>query len=286
MKSYSLPALAVAGACVLALGGVAAAQPPPAAPPTVDWTGVYAGLNIGGDVFHNQLQGSGVTLQPLTTGDVGPGFVSDQPAFFNPLGSKGRDTDWLWGGQLGFNQQRGSFVWGIEGDANQMFGQARNSALYGLPSTGLTNSSTVGILHTARPRWQVTVGPRVGWSTGSLLLYATGGAAFASVREGAAYSYAPSVTTAVAAANPGVAFGPYASGWEADKTLTGWTVGAGAEVAVAKNVSLGAEYRHADYGDRDFSFAGPGRVAEVSRIGFTDDSVVAKVNLRFAGRLF
>jgi opacity protein-like surface antigen len=286
MKSISLPALAVAGACGLALGGVAAAQPPLAAPPTVDWTGVYAGLNIGGDVFDNPFRGSGVTVQQLTTADVGPGFASDPPAFFKTIGGRGEDSDWLWGGQLGFNQQMGSFVWGIEGDANELFGQARNSALYALAPTALTDASAVGIVRTADPRWQVTVGPRVGWSTGSLLLYATGGAAFAKVREGAAYSYAPSVTAAVASANPGVAFGPYGSGWEADKTLTGWTVGAGAEVALSKSVSLGAEYRHADYGDRDYSLAGPGRVAEFSRVGFNDDSVVAKVNLRFANHLF
>ena len=112
--------------------------------------------------------------------------------------------------------------------------------------------------------------------------------AIADVKEGAAYGYAPTTTAAVATANPGVAYGPYSNYASRDNVLTGWTVGAGAEWALNRQVSIGAEYRHADYGHStyDFGSGAPDTTSEAARIGFTDDQVLAKVNFRFGPGMF
>jgi len=40
------------------------------------------------------------------------------------------------------------------------------------------------------------------------------------------------------------------------ETLSGWTIGAGADFAVTPNLILRAEYLYADYGSSTFGFAG------------------------------
>jgi opacity protein-like surface antigen len=92
----------------------------------------------------------------------------------------------------------------------------------------------------------------------------------------------------VAAANPGTTFGPFANASSNDSTLTGWTVGGGAEYRVNHAVSVGAEYRHSDYGSPGYFLGSgaPGATSESTRIGFTDDQVLAKVNFHFGPGIF
>jgi len=138
------------------------------------------------------------------------------------------------------------------------------------------------------PDWTASVRGRVGWAMDRVLLYGTGGLGLADARQSAFYAYTPTVTSAVTTANPGVTFGPYGDGSGEHRVMVGWTAGGGAEFALNRAVSIGAEYRHSDYGSADFALGSNavGATHEFTKIGLSDDQLLAKVNFRFGGGLF
>jgi len=285
MKLFSLTTTALAGVAGLAFAIPALAQP---ASDTVDWTGPYVGLNVGGTGSNTQVAPGAATTNQLSGVSAGAGAVTVPAATFNTSQMDFSHTGVTGGGQVGYNKQYGHIVVGVEGDMDAVGGRSGQFAGYSLPATGVTSSSSVAIGHFTEPEWTSTVRGRVGYAMGKLLVYGTGGLAIADVKEGAAYGYAPTTTAAVATANPGVAYGPYSNYASRDNVLTGWTVGAGAEWALNRQVSIGAEYRHADYGHStyDFGSGAPDTTSEAARIGFTDDQVLAKVNFRFGPGMF
>jgi outer membrane immunogenic protein len=290
MKSFSFVTAAVAGvgACALALPALAQPSGPGPAPGTVDWNGPYVGLNVGWNGAGSQAGPGSATTNQLTGVSAGAGPVTVPPATFPTARMDFGSSSWAGGGQVGYNHQMGHIVVGLEGDLDGVGGRAHQFSSYALPATALTTANAVGIDRFTDPNWTASIRGRVGWATGPVLFYGTGGLAIADVRQSAFYSYAPTVTPAVAAANPGSAFGPFSNAASADSTLTGWTVGAGAEYAVNHAISIGAEYRHSDYGNPGYALGagGAGDTAEATRIGFTDDQVVAKVNFHFGPGIF
>jgi outer membrane immunogenic protein len=118
---------------------------------------------------------------------------------------------------------------------------------------------------TTKSDWQGSARGRVGWAFNQILLYATGGWAFAHITN--TYD-----TTAFG--------GGFAS---ISGTRSGWTVGGGAEYALNKNWSLRAEYRYSDFGN----------VADQSSIAFfpatrvnrhiTESQVQAGFSYKFDG---
>jgi outer membrane immunogenic protein len=287
MPSFSLTTTALAGAAAFAFAVPALAQPAPASD-TVDWTGPYVGLNVGWTGSGNQATPGTATTNQLTGVSAGAGAVTVPPATF-PTSRMDYSSDGLaGGGQVGYNKQFGHIVFGLEGDMDGVSGRSGQFANYSLPATGLTSANAVAIGHFAQPNWTSTIRGRVGYAMGKLMVYGTGGLAIADVRQQAFYSYTPTTTAAVATANPGATFGPYSNFGTRDNTLTGWTVGAGAEWALNKQVSIGAEYRHSDYGNSTYNFgsSAPDTTSEAARLGFTDDQVLAKVNFRFGPGMF
>jgi outer membrane immunogenic protein len=290
MKTLSFVVASLAGASGCALGLPALAQPPAAgpAPDTADWNGPYVGLNLGWTGANSQARAGSATTNQLTGVSAGAGPVSVPSASF-PTAQMNYSSDGVsGGGQVGYNRQMGHVVVGLEGDMEAVGGRARQFSSYALPATALTSANTVTIDRATDPNWTASVRGRVGWATGPVLLYGTGGLALADVRQSAFYTYAPTVTAAVAAANPGTTLGPFANGSSAQSVLTGWTVGGGAEYRLNRAVSIGAEYRHADYGHSTYFLGsgGPGAISEAARIGFADDQVLAKVNFRFGPTMF
>lgn len=134
------------------------------------------------------------------------------------------DTFTLSGGLLGalagYNVQLGQFVLGLEGDV------AWSGIAGGAPCALLPTSTCGGTVN-----WLGTVRGRAGVALDGALLYVTAGIAAA----GASASVTPPA--------------PGSTGTFAD-TLVGYTVGGGAEVFVADNVSLKAEYAYVDLGPR------------------------------------
>jgi iron complex outermembrane recepter protein len=120
------------------------------------------------------------------------------------------------GGTAGANYQVGRFVVGVEvdGDWTDAHGFGTFAAASFCAGGCLTNNN-----------WLATARGRAGYALDPLLIYGTGGAAFGDVR--ANFSNDP-VSSA---------------------TKAGWTVGAGVEVALAKNWTAKAEYLFVDLGD-------------------------------------
>jgi outer membrane immunogenic protein len=104
---------------------------------------------------------------------------------------------------------------------------------------------------------------RVGMTWDRMLLYITGGGAWARDK----FEYV--------AAGVGTA--------SASDTRFGWTIGAGLEFALAPNWSLAAQYNYVDFGNRDTSFSGGGVVAFTDRIDQQLHLVTARLNYRFGG---
>jgi outer membrane immunogenic protein len=148
------------------------------------WTGFYVGANIG------------------------YGWARDDDSFsnFQPEGIFG-------GGQIGFNVQRGNFVFGIEADlqASDINDKARF----------VTGAGDVVTLKSEFD-WFGTVRGRIGYAMDRTLIYFTGGFAFGGVDN--------SVTI------NGVKFGK-------DSTETGYVLGGGIEHKFGPSWSLKGEYQ-------------------------------------------
>lgn len=160
--------------------GPAPYYPPPAS--IYNWTGPYAGLNLGyqwAKVTNNVTEPSGIAG----------------------------------GGQLGYNWQLGQFVFGLETDI-----QASAA------------DDTFAPYKFSNP-WFGTLRARIGYAINNVMLYGTGGLAYGELK--------------------GEFFG-----LEEDKTLVGWTAGAGIEYGFAQNWSAKLEYLYMDLASRTYSITG------------------------------
>jgi outer membrane immunogenic protein len=160
--------------------GPAPYYPPPAS--VYNWTGPYAGLNLGyqwAKVTNNVTEPSGIAG----------------------------------GGQLGYNWQLGQFVFGLETDI-----QASAA------------DDTFAPYKFSNP-WFGTLRARIGYAINNVMLYGTGGLAYGELK--------------------GEFFG-----LEEDKTLVGWTAGAGIEYGFTQNWSAKLEYLYMDLASRTYSITG------------------------------
>ena len=184
----------------------------PVAAPAYDWTGLYAGVNLGYGVARNPTN--------MFEGLFGGGeSVALQPAGV------------LGGVQLGYNWQFAPhWVAGIEADF-QGTGQSSSDCLMRcLPVAA-------EIVEQKMP-WFGTVRGRLGWASGPMLVYATGGVA-----------YGREETTATIIDPPTPSISPQFA-----HTRTGWVAGAGIEGAIAANWTAKAEYLHIDLGSATDAF--------------------------------
>jgi outer membrane immunogenic protein len=195
---------------VIALTGFAFAAdmplkaPPPPMAPAFSWTGLYVGAQVGYAWARDNgsIENPGVPVAILFP------FTVDM-------------TGVIGGGHIGYNMQFNQWVIGVEGSVD---------------GTDLKSAFTVGVCPlfcgnaTTKLGLQSSVRGRVGVAFDRILLYATGGVAFADIKN--TYD-----TTAFG--------GGFAS---IDKTHTGWTAGGGLAYAVTNNWSLRAEYRYSDFG--------------------------------------
>jgi outer membrane immunogenic protein len=199
--------------------GVIAADMPLKAPeaPAYQWSGCYAGLNLGGGT-------SGTNFN--STVDPGTHLLGTNPAVVAGDGSGGANADGvLAGGQVGCNWQTGTLVLGLEGDfdyfhSHPSFSNNTNTLSDGATPFTISQSLTTDFLTTIRPR--------IGIAADRNLAYITGGAAFTRV------SYTESYADGAAPPAAGTA--------TASRYLAGWTAGAGWEYAFAANWTIRAEY--------------------------------------------
>jgi outer membrane immunogenic protein len=186
----------------VALAADLAPQPvEPAAPVApYNWTGFYAGLHAGGGWGRESDNQSG--LFPATA--TATGVVSDK---FNLDGFIG-------GAHAGYNYQIDQFVLGAEGDIDY----ANIKGSHPFSYTGGTYVGTLGL----KSDIQGSIRLRAGYAIDNILLYVTGGVAFANGK----------LTT---------------DGIGSSNTHTGWTVGGGVEYAFTENWIGRAEVRYTDF---------------------------------------
>ncbi len=176
------------------------------------WRGFYGGVNAG----YSSGGDDNVTLS-------GPGIGT-------AIGSL-EPNGWSGGGQIGYNAQFQSLVFGIEADLQSAdIGDGISGPV---PGTGYFAAASTNV------DWFSTLRGRVGYAAGPALLYATGGFAFADV------------DTHVNASN-----GVNSVSFSNDEVKTGYALGGGIEWAFLPNWSLKSEYLYVNLGDNDFTAPG------------------------------
>jgi outer membrane immunogenic protein len=179
--------------------------------PAAQWSGFYVGAQVGyafgSDQTRIQVAGFPLTL-------LAPDY----------------DTGGAVGGvHAGFNYQTGLAVLGLEGDL-ELAGVDGTVDLTGsgrFPGYRMSSSTEIDL--------QGSLRARLGVAIDRLMIYGTGGLAFASV-ENVYRAELPS----------GNVFGSPAgdSSAKVDEIRWGWSLGAGAEYAVTSSVTARAEYRY------------------------------------------
>jgi outer membrane immunogenic protein len=167
------------------------------------WTGLYLGGNVGGKWGRFNETVSNPVAALAFTGDSDASFVG--------------------GGQLGYMWQAGQFVFGVEGDIDAT--RLRNTfTSVGLPPAPFVAGDTLAV----RNDWQASARGRLGWAWDRVLIYGTGGAAWANLKATGTFPAVGAIPGTITAL---------------DRTVFGWTVGGGLDYALAPGWSLGAEYR-------------------------------------------
>jgi outer membrane immunogenic protein len=204
------------------------APPPPRAPvayipaaPVFTWTGFYVGINTG--------------------------YAFGQSNWSSPLGSSGwfNVNGALAGATIGGNYQIGALVVGGEADFDWQNVRGRQVGSGCFPANCASASNWVG-----------TFRARLGYAIDRVLIYATGGGAFANIQ--ASFAALP---------------------W-AGSTELGWSSGAGVEVAMTDNWTAKIEYLAVGFQHPSCGLANCFAAPPVS-VSFYESMVRAGINYKF-----
>lgn len=241
LGTVALPALLAGPAMAADLPVKARPLPPPA---VYDWTGFYAGLNLGGAWARSDATTtpSCMLLPPFVAYFCFPTGGQANAAAIAAAGTGSMSgSAFTGGGQIGHNWQNGSIVYGGELDLESFHIRAARQVSANYPvQFGLVNPTrTFTIASAVSTDWLFTARGRVGWAFGNVLAYATGGLALTNL--GATNSFIDNV---ILVANGG----PGAGTWANSTTKVGWTVGGGVEWAWSRDWTVKAEYLYLNFG--------------------------------------
>ena len=211
-----------------------------------DFNGPYIGATFGVPmqssdggstlVFDTNLDGTYGDTVTTTTGAnaFSPGFCNGAATGSGNVNCRDDKDGFEYFGRVGVDRRMGNFVVGALLEAGRS--EARD-AVSGFSTTPASYTMS------RKADWQGSARLRAGYTPGGgALFYVTGGGAYARLNN----SFTTS-NTANSFADNGKT-----NGW-------GWAAGGGAEVMVAKNVSLGLEYLYTDLKDNDYVVnVGPG----------------------------
>jgi outer membrane immunogenic protein len=224
MRNFRLVVSVAVAVSAFGVGAASAADMavkarPIAVDPSYNWTGFYVGLNAG--YGWNDNRNVAISGSPLITGSQAIGSV--------PLAVGLRPEGFLGGGQIGYNYQFGGRgVFGIEADF--AWADIKDSNFINLPVAAPTVQTSVS----EKIDFFGTVRGRLGVTFDRLLVYGTGGFAFANVKQRGNIDEFFGAGRQFIANSSGLRYG--------------WTVGGGAEWALSKNWSVKAEYLYYDLG--------------------------------------
>jgi opacity protein-like surface antigen len=217
--SLSMKKIFLATSALLVMTATASAADFPMKAPLVapaavySWTGFYIGGNIGGGVASTHF---------------------DDPCFYC---SSATPTNGFFtgGAQIGYNYQFGSGLVGIEADVNGN-SAFKNSVIGGDDSFAMR----VGI----KADLSGTIRARAGLVVNNALVYVTGGAAWADIKQ-SGVEFSNNTTNTLPVGTP--------TGDTANRSGVVWggVIGAGVEFALSPNWTVGGEFLHTMYADRD-----------------------------------
>jgi outer membrane immunogenic protein len=232
--------------------------PPPA--PVFTWTGCYLGGSLGGIWRATDNVSTGIA-------DGGSGVAAAAAASAIPIALDAGGVGWIAGGQAGCNYQAAGWVLGIETDLSNGFNAGTTITTNVPPFLPLTSSVSQDM------SWIGTTRGRLGWAWGSVLLYATGGVAYANTSYTYALGNIAGGTSVVAASDSATQFG--------------WTGGGGLEWGFGP-WSLKGEYLLYELGRHTLTAACStviggcaGPTPTVFSTRFRDGGAIARVGLNF-----
>ncbi|MBX9773145.1 MAG: outer membrane beta-barrel protein [Xanthobacteraceae bacterium] len=244
-RRYLLTTVSVAAFSASALAADLPARMPVKAPAPVvvvsSWAGFYIGVHAGVAWNHAAFADVGDDIGGVNRAPLGVEFWKPRKAGF------------AGGGQVGYNFQSGSVVYGLEADFSGVSNKA--SAIIGPPATFAPVNATTQLT------WMATVRGRLGVTLSPTLLYITGGLAIAHFKDswGLASLPAPEYTS--------------------NKTRAGWTVGGGVEHMFARNWTAKIEALYADFGD--WTVGGPSGNVGLYRSRFEHQVVTVRGGLNY-----
>jgi opacity protein-like surface antigen len=173
MKNFLAAGCALAKSVFPAMAADMLLKTPLPPPAPVTWTGCYLGGSLGGIWRTTDNVSIGVV-------DGGSGVGAAVTAGAIPTAFDAGGLGWIAGGQTGCNYQAGSWVIGIETDFSSGYNASATVTTNVPPFLPLTSSVSQDM------SWIGTTRGRLGWAWGNVLLYATGGVAYANT----SYAYA------------------------------------------------------------------------------------------------
>lgn len=180
-----------------------------------NWHGAYAGVQIG------------------TSGYRSTTAIAD---VLDLAGSR-EDTSFNIGGVIGYNWQNCNTVFGLEADlawANVDRDWGVNLGGVGLPGQLFSANSSIDFYGSIKLR--------TGFAFDKMLLYVTGGIAFANIEHSGSNN---------ANALLGIPAGLFS--FKTDETRWGWVVGAGTEYALTNRITWRSEATYTRFEDQDFN---------------------------------
>jgi outer membrane immunogenic protein len=167
------------------------------------------------------------------------------------------------GGQIGYNWQRGAFVYGLEADLSA-------TSLKSSMSGGLTTGgcATDAASTSASVDWYGTARGRAGWTSGQVLYYGTGGLAYGHVGLNSSFNGLGILTTA-----------------QTSSVRAGWVVGGGIQYMLQPNLLVNIEYQYVDLGTVSLASSvtvGPNTASQTASAHAAFSVVSAGLNWRFA----
>lgn len=206
-----------------------------------DWSGPYVGGNVDyvSGMAQTSIAGNIGTASPAV---LGASQVAAAMANSLPGSASSHPRGFMAGGQLGYNRQSGSLVYGVEADlqGGGIKGASNTSGIAPVAGfapvaigSSMTQTDKIIALGTFRGR--------LGYARDNWLACATGGLAYGDVRSAiSAPQFAQSFAGASFSQQPSPA---------ADTSMrTGWTLGGGAEYALSGQWTARAEYLYYDLG--------------------------------------
>ena len=233
---FTAVSLGVLGLAAPALGADLApyTKSPPLVTPAYDWSGFYVGVFGGGGFGNHNLNNA-----------TGPAGFANFTVNYESTGAIG-------GVEVGYNVQSGSVVFGVEGDGFW-------SGIKGNDRFGSTDAAGFASNDATSLRWGGTLRARGGIAVDRLLLFFTGGWAYASLLH--------------TSTDPVLGIDQFAN------KRSGLTAGGGIGYAITDNLIGKFEYRYYDFGDYTRAAVGSTGVTSNGQLPYTIHSTYSVVTL-------